>query len=471
MKIWNGTQWLRTLSGLDDSNPIPGIIFGDGLNFGSNTLSAKVLSVAGRIGDVVLGISDVAGGAPLASPALTGVPTAPTASAGTSTTQIATTAYVRSQIAADTLNYGRGDGLTLVSNNLTVLGTTNRISVSSAGVDIASTYAGQNSISTVGNITSGQWSATPIPLIYGGTGATSQAQARANLNAMAFNNLANSLASVGNGILINNSGTAVPRTIVTGTPDKISIVNGDGVAGNISISVIGGSSGPVDITAGGTGATNATSAFNNLSPANQNGDIIFYNGGTHQRLAGKTDSPLYFLTSGATNALPRWTTGVDSASLGGHDGAYYLARANHTGINNADQLGSHVPAYFLDYANFTGTPPSSAIFAAQSAYPTDGQDANGYVKFAGGLTIQWGRNAGSYDEGISIPITFPIAFTQVFSVNATVLAGTDIYEDWFTIIANGSVSATGFSWFSNHSGSWHGYNNAGFYWMAIGYIA
>jgi hypothetical protein len=38
--------------------------------------------------------------APLASPALTGVPTAPTAVAGTNTTQLATTAFVLSQIGA-----------------------------------------------------------------------------------------------------------------------------------------------------------------------------------------------------------------------------------------------------------------------------------------------------------------------------------------------------------------------------------
>jgi hypothetical protein len=38
--------------------------------------------------------------APLASPALTGVPTAPTATAGTNTTQVATTAYVRGEVAA-----------------------------------------------------------------------------------------------------------------------------------------------------------------------------------------------------------------------------------------------------------------------------------------------------------------------------------------------------------------------------------
>jgi hypothetical protein len=38
--------------------------------------------------------------APLASPALTGVPTAPTAATGTNTTQVATTAYVRGEVAA-----------------------------------------------------------------------------------------------------------------------------------------------------------------------------------------------------------------------------------------------------------------------------------------------------------------------------------------------------------------------------------
>ena len=42
----------------------------------------------------------IANYAPLASPALTGVPTAPTASAGTNTTQIATTAYVQTEINA-----------------------------------------------------------------------------------------------------------------------------------------------------------------------------------------------------------------------------------------------------------------------------------------------------------------------------------------------------------------------------------
>jgi hypothetical protein len=57
--------------------------------------------------------------APLASPTLTGTPAAPTAAVGTNTTQLATTAFVRAEIAArvpQTLSADRGDAsVTLVT--------------------------------------------------------------------------------------------------------------------------------------------------------------------------------------------------------------------------------------------------------------------------------------------------------------------------------------------------------------------
>jgi hypothetical protein len=59
---------------------------------------APVQSVAGRTGSIALSIADISGGAPLASPALTGIPSAPTATAGTNTTQLATTAFVTSAV-------------------------------------------------------------------------------------------------------------------------------------------------------------------------------------------------------------------------------------------------------------------------------------------------------------------------------------------------------------------------------------
>lgn len=51
-------------------------------------------------------ISDLALKAPLASPALTGIPTAPTAAPGTNTTQLASTAFVTAAIAAATPSWG-----------------------------------------------------------------------------------------------------------------------------------------------------------------------------------------------------------------------------------------------------------------------------------------------------------------------------------------------------------------------------
>lgn len=77
-----------------------------------------------------------------------------------------------------------GNGLLKTGNSLAVVGTTNRISVSGAGVDISAAYVGQASIVTVGTIATGTWQGTAVGVLYGGTGATTPAAARANLGAI-----------------------------------------------------------------------------------------------------------------------------------------------------------------------------------------------------------------------------------------------------------------------------------------------
>jgi len=69
-----------------------------------------------------------------------------------------------------------GDGLTYADGVLTVGGTADRITVSANAVDIASTYVGQTSITTLGTITSGTWHADVIGTTYGGTGLSSYAK-------------------------------------------------------------------------------------------------------------------------------------------------------------------------------------------------------------------------------------------------------------------------------------------------------
>lgn len=70
----------------------------------------------------------------------------------------------------------------------TITGTANKVSVTNgdgvAGnptLDIAATYVGQTSITTVGTITTGTWNGTDIAIADGGTGASTAGGARTNL--------------------------------------------------------------------------------------------------------------------------------------------------------------------------------------------------------------------------------------------------------------------------------------------------
>jgi hypothetical protein len=98
--------------------------------FVQNTLTAidaGVISFNGRSGAVSLTANDIsaAGGAPLGSPALYGVPTAPTPPPGTNTTQLATAAFVQAAIAAisgvGSFN-GRSGAVVLNSTDITGAG-------------------------------------------------------------------------------------------------------------------------------------------------------------------------------------------------------------------------------------------------------------------------------------------------------------------------------------------------------------
>lgn len=63
-----------------------------------------------------------------------------------------------------------GAGLTKTGNTIDVGGTADRITINADTVDIASTYVGQTSITTLGTVATGTWQATVIAGQYGGTG-------------------------------------------------------------------------------------------------------------------------------------------------------------------------------------------------------------------------------------------------------------------------------------------------------------
>jgi hypothetical protein len=70
---------------------------------------------------------------------------------------------------------------TQFSGSGNVVGTANRITVTGTQVDISSAYVGQNTITTLGTVTTGTWTGTTIAVANGGTGATTIATARTSL--------------------------------------------------------------------------------------------------------------------------------------------------------------------------------------------------------------------------------------------------------------------------------------------------
>jgi hypothetical protein len=63
-----------------------------------------------------------------------------------------------------------GGGLTYASGVLDIVGTANRLTVNADSIDIASTYVGQTSITTLGTIGTGTWQGDVVSPTYGGTG-------------------------------------------------------------------------------------------------------------------------------------------------------------------------------------------------------------------------------------------------------------------------------------------------------------
>ena len=91
-----------------------------------------------------------------------------------------TSIFTSTETVTDT-TYTAGNGLTLSGTTFNVGGTTGRITVAANSIDIASTYEGQTSITKLGTITTGVWNGTQIPITHGGTNATTESGARANI--------------------------------------------------------------------------------------------------------------------------------------------------------------------------------------------------------------------------------------------------------------------------------------------------
>jgi hypothetical protein len=131
-----------------------------------------------------------------------------------------------------------------------VTGTTNRITVGGTAsdpvIDIASTYVGQTSITTLGTVATGTWNATVISVLKGGTGVTT---AQAAMNAFA--------GAVISGQYLRGNGTNVVMSAIQAGDVPTLNQNTTGTAANVT--------GTVAIANGGTGNTTAQAALNALA--------------------------------------------------------------------------------------------------------------------------------------------------------------------------------------------------------------
>ena len=143
-----------------------------------------------------------------------------------------------------------GTGLTKTGNSIDVIGTTNRITANADSIDIASTYVGQTSITTLGTIGTGTWQGTTIATAYGGTGATTATGSGANV-------LANSPTLITPVLGTPSSGNFSTGTFTWPTFNQ----NTSGTAAGLSVTLAVGSGGTGATTLTGLVKGNGTSAF------------------------------------------------------------------------------------------------------------------------------------------------------------------------------------------------------------------
>lgn len=239
-----------------------------------------------------------------------------------------------------------------------VTGTANRITISGTPtiapvVDIAATYVGQASITTLGTIATGVWSATAIAATRGGTGLTT-VPGGAILRSTAANVWEALLPGTNGQVLTMNAGVAVWGTISgAGT---VTSVNGSG--GTTGLTLTGG-----PITSSGTlslgGTLNAVNGGTGLISYSQ-GDLIYASAtNVLAKLPKSITATRYLANTGAANN-PAWAQ-VNLAN--GVTGTLPLASIAQGAAKSVLGVTGNVPAVNASIASTVG----DTIFRTNSA--------------------------------------------------------------------------------------------------------
>lgn len=291
-------------------------------------------------------------------------------------------------------SYFAGNGLQLTGNTFSVLPNGSTINVSSAGIKISDTYAGQTSITTVGTITAGTWNAGTIQPAYGGTG----------------------LSTYTTGDLIYASGATTLSKLSDVATGNVLISGGVGVAP---------SWGKVDLTAAITGILPIANGGTNNNAVPTAGAVAFGTG-TAYAFTGVGTAGQYLQSAGS--GTPVWTT-ISSTNTTGAPAFYatFVANFNQAGggANVANKVtydaspvqsngisassgnitfanaGFYLIVFELAVQNSAGSNPSVRCWLAQNG--TNIPSTTSDIQFTGGagntqlLEQQWIVNAAAGD--------------------------------------------------------------------------
>jgi hypothetical protein len=194
--------------------------------------------------------------------------------------------------------FSAGDGLIKTGNVVHAIGKPGEIIAYPDQIGIDPIYPGQTSINTLGTVTAGRWQSTPVDLTFGGTGATTAAQARNNLQAAksGVNSDISQLVGLTTPLSIPQGGTGA-STIADARINLQAAKSGV----NSDITQLTGLTTPLSVTQGGTGASDPSTARTNLQTAKSgaNADIT--------SLSAPFTAPMR-IDQGGTNA----TTAIDA---------------------------------------------------------------------------------------------------------------------------------------------------------------
>jgi hypothetical protein len=329
-----GTPTAPTAAQADSSTTLATTAF---VHAAIGALGTTVQSFNGRTGAVNLIGNDIsaAGGALLAGPAFTGVPTAPTATVGTSTTQIATTAFVQSAITAISAGVSsfntRTGAVTLTTADITGAGGAPLASPNLSGVPTAPTAAQTSNDTTVATT-----SFVKAAVAAGGVSSFNSRTGAVTLQA-------NDLSAVGGALLSGPAfiGTPTAPTATAGT-NTTQIATCAFVAAALStaggVTSFNSRAGAVTLT-----AADITGAGGELASAAKVLAIkLFTVNGTYTPTAGMTCCIIECVGGGGGGNGMSGTTSYYMIGGGGGGGAYArkLATAAQIGASQAVTIGA-----------------------------------------------------------------------------------------------------------------------------------